>query len=202
MSTLPDEPRSFVGLLEELKSSGSGDTVTVGQLLQTVGRRSHGPVLLLLGFISISPLTIIPGANWIVATLTLIFSLQIVFGRQNPWMPGKLLGFKFKREHLEKGVESMRIPAEILDEVLEARLTFLTGKPFIQFVALICVGAALITYPLGFVPFGPLLPGLTILLFAIGLTSKDGGMIILASASFGGAILVMVELLQNWNQFF
>ncbi|MEE9380393.1 MAG: exopolysaccharide biosynthesis protein, partial [Hyphomonadaceae bacterium] len=59
-------------LMRSLVVNTDGERVTVRDLLNAVGRRSYGPILLLLGFIGISPLSIVPGANWLVALLTLI----------------------------------------------------------------------------------------------------------------------------------
>lgn len=182
-------------LLQSLVNNTEGDEVSVRQLLQAVGRRAYGPVLLLLGFISISPLTIIPGASWLVATLTLIFSLQIVIGRHTPWLPKQALDFKFKRDLLVQGAKGGVKYAHMVDALVRPRLTFLTAAPFVQIVGLMCVLAALITYPLGLVPFGPLLPGLAVLLFGLALTARDGVVVLLAALAFSGAAVILVRFL-------
>ncbi|MBY9066362.1 exopolysaccharide biosynthesis protein [Hyphomonas sp. WL0036] len=181
-------------MLRSLVLNTDGDEVTVDELLHAIGRRAHGPVFLLLGFIAVSPLTIIPGANWFIATVILAFALQVVFGLRRPWMPKGVTEFKFKRDHLVQGVAVSERYAHMVDALVKPRLTFLTEAPFIQLVALICVFAALITYPLGLVPFGPLLPSLTVLLFGLALTARDGAVLLLAACAFGGAILLMVKL--------
>lgn len=182
-------------LLQSLVLNTEGENVTVGQLLKAVGRRAYGPVLLLLGFIAVSPLTIIPGANWFVATITLIFSLQIVIGLRTPWLPRRALDFQFKRDHLVQGAKAGIKYAHMVDSLVRPRLTFLTAAPFVQIVGLLCVAAALITYPLGVVPFGPFLPGLTVLLFGLALTARDGAVVLLAGLTFSGAVLIMLQLL-------
>lgn len=189
-------------LLRSLVLNTEGEDVTVRELLQAVGRRAYGPVLLLLGFIAVSPLTIIPGANWFVATVTLIFALQIVVGRRTPWLPKRALDFSFKRSLLVQGAGEGEKYAHMVDALVRPRLIFLTESPFVQVVAMICVLAALITYPLGLVPLGPLLPSLTVLLFGLGLTARDGVVVLLAALTFGGAALVVFrmlpKLLQLW----
>ena len=62
----------------------------------------------------------------------------------------------------------------MIDYYLKPRFTILTAPLFVQLIGLICVAASLITIPLGLFPFGPVLPGLTILLFGLGLTARDG----------------------------
>jgi hypothetical protein len=83
----------------------------------------------------------------------------------------------------------------MVDSLVRPRLTFLTAAPFVQIVGLLCVAAALITYPLGIVPFGPFLPGLTVLLFGLALTARDGAVVLLAGLTFSGAVLIMLQIL-------
>lgn len=181
-------------LLRSLCTQTSGDTVSIHDLLDAVGRRAYGPILLLLGFIAISPLTIIPGANSLIAVLILIFSVQMVFGRRYPWVPKKALEFKFERKHLISGVAAMEKHAHTIDQLLRPRLVFLTKPPFVFIVALACVAAALVTIPLSFVPLGPLLPSLTVLLFGLAMTARDGFLLLLAGATLSGAVYLMVRV--------
>ncbi|MEQ8557798.1 MAG: exopolysaccharide biosynthesis protein [Henriciella sp.] len=182
-------------LMTSLCEQTEGETVTVRNLMDAVGRRAYGPILLLLGFISVSPLTFIPGATWLVALITLLVSLQIVIGKKFPWVPRRFLDFEFKRKHLVSGVEGGRKYAHMVDRYLKPRLTILTSPIFAPLIALICVAASVITIPLGFFPFGPLLPGLTILLFGLGLTARDGVFLLLAGAALTGAIIILIRVL-------
>lgn len=90
--------------MHSLVSETSGETITARDMLNAVGRRSYGPILLLLGFISISPLTIIPGATWLVSLIILEISGQILIGMRFPWVPARLLTFNFRSEDLLKDV--------------------------------------------------------------------------------------------------
>lgn len=185
---------NLCSLMDSLVENTEGETLTAHDLLDAVGRRSYGPVLLLLGFVSISPLTIVPGANTITSLLILVISVQIPFGRAYPWVPKRALAFQFKRADLLKGVEMARKYVRWVDALLHPRLTFLTEAPFAQLVALICVGAALVCFPLSFVPFGPVLPGIAVMLFGLGLTSRDGLVILAAGASLAGSVYLLFRL--------
>jgi hypothetical protein len=182
-------------LLRSLVLNTEGEEVTVRELLHAIGRRAYGPVLMLLGFIAVSPLTIIPGANWFVATLTLIFAVQIVVGRRTPWLPKSALDFSFKRSLLVQGAGAGEKYAHMVDALVRPRLHVLTEAPFVQVVAMLCVMAAMITYPLGVVPLGPLLPSLTILLFGLALTARDGVVLLLAALTFTGASVLVWKML-------
>ena len=185
-------------LLQSLCSNTSGETVTVGDMLDAIGRRSYGPILLLLGFIAISPLTLIPGGNWLVALITLLIAGQILFGKRFPWVPGRMQRIKFPRQALLNGAETLYPYARFVDRYLKPRLVFLTDPPFVQLVALVCIGAALITFPLGLLPLGPVIPGLTILLFGLALTARDGFVLVMAGALLA---LGVILLLRVWIRF-
>ena len=188
-----EKVHNLQSLLKSLCTQTTGETVSVGDLLNAVGRRSYGPVILLLGFIAISPLTLVPGANSLMAIIILIFAVQMVVGRAYPWLPKKALEFSFPRKHLLAGVEALDKHAHTVDQLLKPRFTFLTRAPFVQLVALALVGAALVTIPLSFIPLGPVLPSLTVLLFGLAITARDGFLLVLAGATLVGAVMLMVR---------
>lgn len=186
-------------LLESLESRTSGEEVTVSDLLDAVGRRAYGPLLLLLGFISITPVTLIPGVNWLLALLVMLIALQIVVGKAYPWVPSRLLRIRFSRSAMLKGVEQATPYACQVDRFLKPRLVFLTEPPFVQLVGMVCLTAALVTFPLGLVPLGPVLPSITVLLFGLALTARDGFLLILSGLVLVGAIWLAVRVA---SQFF
>ena len=188
------EVRNLESLLGSLCERTSGETVSVRDLLDAVGRRAYGPILTLLGFVAVSPLTIVPGANSIVALVVLVIALQMAFGKRYPWVPSRLLDMAFPREKLVEGVKGAQRYARFIDRLLAPRLTFLTEPPFAMIIAVICVAAALVTIPLSFVPLGPIVPSLAILLFGLGVTGRDGVFILLAGAALTGAGLLLVKL--------
>ena len=181
-------------LLQSLEDRTSGDRVSVAQMLNAVGRRSYGPLLLLLGFISITPLTIIPGANWLISLVTLLIAGQILLGKAYPWVPGRILKIAFPRKAMLEGIKQADPYVRQVDRFLKPRLAFLTDTPFVQLVALICVAAALLGFPLGLIPFGPVLPGLTVLLFGLALTARDGFALILACFALAGSCYLVAHL--------
>jgi hypothetical protein len=187
-------PENFTRLLGSLVTETSGEEVTLGQLMAIVGRRSFGAVILLLGLIAISPLTVVPGATWLVATVTLLFSIQLLFGARHPVLPKKLLQLKLKRATLVSFAAAGKKTAHIADRLTSPRLTFLTRPPFVLGVSLICIFAALATFPLGLIPFGPVLPGLSIVLMGVGLTARDGIFLLLSGFALAGSVMLLASL--------
>lgn len=182
-------PRNLQGLLDALTEETNGDaqTVTLHALLTTIGRRAYGPLLLFIGLFSISPATIVPGMTWLSAALTLVIAGQMALGLDHPWLPRRALEARFSRTALRTSVERARPWARRIDLLLKPRLHALARPPLVNFVALACVAAALITFPLGFIPFAPLAPGFAIVLFGLGMTAHDGFVLALGAALVAGA---------------
>ena len=172
------------------------DQVTIRELLATVGRRSYGPLLLVIGLFSISPATIVPGMTWLSAGLTLVIALQMLVGRRTPWLPRGALDASVSREMVVKGVAGFRPIARRVDAMMRPRLTFLASPPFVNLIALACAFTALVTIPLGLIPFAPLAPGFAIVMFGLGMTSRDGLLITFALMVVGGACYFMWPILE------
>ena len=193
------EPNNLGGVLDEIQETADAQPasrpLTLGDLLDSVGRRSYGPLLLVIGLIAISPVTAIPGMTWATAVLTLIVALQIAIGRERIWLPKSALNIKVGRRDVHKGVEKSRTAARWIDHLLRPRLEFLSKPPFVNIVGIICVAAALITFPLGLIPLLPLIPGIAIVAFGLGMTARDGVWLTLGVLVVGGAFWLAIPRL-------
>jgi len=193
------EPNNLGGVLDEIEETADAQPasrpLTLGDLLDSVGRRSYGPLLLVIGLIAISPVTAIPGMTWATAVLTLIVALQIAIGRERIWLPKSALNIKVGRRDVHKGVEKSRTAARWIDHLLRPRLEFLSKPPFVNIVGIICVAAALITFPLGLIPLLPLIPGIAIVAFGLGMTARDGVWLTLGVLVVGGAFWLAIPRL-------
>lgn len=185
------------GILAQSAHSGSGSrSISVGAIVRAIGHDAHGPLLLAVGLISISPATLVPGSTWALAAVTLLIALQMALQKDRAWMPRRALRIRLSQERLADFIQAARPAANAVDRVVRPRWRFLSEQPWIIIIALMCALAALITFPLGLIPFAPLAPGLAIVLFGLGLTARDGvllaaGMAVLAS----GLFLVLASLI-------
>ncbi len=55
-------------------------------------------------------------------------------------------------------------------------------------VALFCIAAALITFPVSFIPLVPLAPSLAVVIFGLGMAARDGLWLLAGMAVISGAI--------------
>ncbi len=179
-------PHTLADMLERVSAlSAENDKVTLAAVLAVIGRRAYGPLLLVIGLISISPLTAAPGATWLAAAITLALSAQMAVGAPHPWLPSNALTARIPGKMLRRAATAAMPWARRIDIALRPRLTWLVDPPFVFGTALACVAAALITFPLGLIPLAPLAPGSAICLFGLALMTRDGLVASLAWACLG-----------------
>ncbi|MBL8536742.1 MAG: exopolysaccharide biosynthesis protein [Hyphomonadaceae bacterium] len=194
-----DEPSSLSEVLDEVQQEVGDERLTppemtLGELLNAVGRQSYGPLLLIIGLFAISPATIMPGMTWLAAALTLIVAGQMAFGMKHMWLPSWALRAKAPRSMVRLGVREARDWSGRIDGLLRPRLTFLVKPPFVNLVALLCIAAAVITFPLGLIPLAPLAPGLAVVFFGLGMVARDGLWLGLGAGAVGGAFWLAAPL--------
>ncbi|WP_374473181.1 exopolysaccharide biosynthesis protein [Phenylobacterium sp.] len=169
-------------LLYELDKAAedSGPKVSVGEIMETIGRRSFGPLLLLGGLLGMTPVAAIPTAPTIIATITLLVSVQLLFGRDSIWIPRFLEKLSVKAERVKKTVRVSEKPARVVDKLVKPRLQALTKPMADRVVALVCILVALCVPPLELLPFAAFIPSLAIATFGLGLIARDGLLVLIA----------------------
>jgi hypothetical protein len=174
------EPHTLTALLHQIEKRIDGDgpgpagKVSIQQILDVVGKRAYGPILLIIGIMSVSPLGLIPGSTWTFAVLTLLVSAQMALNLPHPWLPAAALRASFSEAKIQAALCKVRPVTRVIDQIIRPRLQFLADQPWLMIVALLAIAAALITFPLSFIPLAPFLPGATIILIGLGITARDG----------------------------
>ncbi|MEM7781898.1 MAG: exopolysaccharide biosynthesis protein [Planctomycetota bacterium] len=175
-----ESPKRLSDILDHFVETTEGkEKVTIGDLLDSLSSRSHGPMLLFPAIIAVSPIGMIPGMSVVTGTLIVLIATQMMFFSSRPWIPKRLANFEFTREKLKSGSEKTKRWVKWIEKAIFRRLQFFTTGIAIYPVAMICILLAISFYPLAFVPFGVFLPGCAIAMFALGLTAQDGLLVIL-----------------------
>lgn len=165
------------------------DSVTLDEILEAVGRRSFGPLLLLAGLVVLAPLVgDIPTVPTIMALLVLLVAVQLLLRRNEFWLPGWLLRRSVERGKIRKAVGWLRRPAGWVDRVLRPRLKALTGDAGAVAVALACILIALAMPPMEFVPFSANIAGAALTAFGLSLITRDGLVALVAFLFTFGAL--------------
>jgi len=174
------EPHDLTALLDKIEKRVERDgpspqgKLSLHDILDVVGRRAYGPLLLIIGVLSVSPLSLIAGSTWTFAVLTLLVATQMAFNKRHPWLPESALKVSFPQAKIQAALRKVRPWTKAIDKVIRPRLEFLAGEPWLAMIALLAIAAALITFPLSFIPLAPFIPGVTIILIGLGVTARDG----------------------------
>jgi hypothetical protein len=186
-STSAETADSLTAMLDRIQERVDADgaemadgKLSLGEILDLVGRRAYGPLLLIIGVLSVSPLALLPGSTWAFAALTLLVAVQMALHLKHPWLPPAALRVSFPEKEIYGALRSVRPWTRAVDTMVKPRLEFLAHEPWLLLVALLAIVAALVTFPLSFIPFAPFIPGATIILIGLGVTARDGLLLSLA----------------------
>ena len=151
------------------------------------GRGGLGQVLFVLALPVLAPLP--PGASMVLALPLLIVAPQIVAGRDRLWLPGWLARRTFDRAAFTKLVGRVLPLLERIEALGRPRISVLTGTLGARAVGVAATLMALVlVLP---IPFANLLPALALGLFALGLTRREGLLVLGGYALLGLAVAVI-----------
>jgi hypothetical protein len=169
-------------LLDRVSEAARGhDRVSIGGILQIVGRRSFGPLLLFGGLIALSPIIgDTPGVPTMVGLFVLIITVQLLFGREYLWLPRWLLKRSIARESLCKALAWLRKPARFVDRLIRPRLTALTHTIGMYMIAAVSFAIAAAMPVMEIIPFVANGAGAALTAFGLALVAHDGLLAIVA----------------------
>ncbi|GHA83535.1 exopolysaccharide biosynthesis protein [Modicisalibacter luteus] len=163
-------------LIEHLDTSTrNSERVSLGMIVESIGDRSFGPLLLVAGLITLAPLIgDIPGVPTLMAILVLLVSVQLILGRRHFWLPQWLLRRSVEEKTFTRGIRWMRRPAYWIDKLLRPRLSMLVRGPGLYAVAVTCSLIAFAMPLMEVVPFSANGAGAALTLFGLALIGRDG----------------------------
>lgn len=156
----------------------------MGDVVDHIGARTHGPLLLFPALIVVAPTGAIPLVPTIMGGLIAIVGLQIILSRQRIWVPTRLKRLEISRDRLEKYLDFVDTWAKRLDWAVRARLASVTEGPFVIAGAIVSIFMGLLMPPLELVPFAAAGPAAVVATLGVGLTAGDG-IWVLAGLSLG-----------------
>jgi len=181
-------PKGIGEALDALLSESEGqEHLRVGDILHTFGRQAFGPLILIPAVLLTLPTGVLPGVPLVLGAFIALICLEIVFGSRQPTIPRLFSRLKMSRQSVVKAREGAARPIALVDRLIRPRLTFLVGHPFIELIAVICLGLCALLLPLEFVPFATALPGSVLILMGLAITARDGLIAALGMVSAGGA---------------
>lgn len=193
---MTQEPHSIEEVLESIEDLGEDrEEVCVGDALDEFGRRSFGPMLLLLPLIEFSPVGGIPGAPTFLALMIALIAGQLLFGRDHVWLPAFLERRAVNGDKLARAAHHLDGAAAAIDRWFRGRLKWLTKGVWPRIAAAMILLLCCMVPPLEFVPFASSAPMLAIAAFGLALMVRDGLLMLIAfTLSFVAVSVVLVFL--------
>ena len=167
-------------VLDRLEHSVRGESVTVQEVVAELGQRSFAALMLIFALISTSPASAIPGLTATVAGIVFILVVQMILGRQCVWLPRFIYRRRLSRAKLCKGIGWLRKPVAFVERFLKARLVFLMHRPWL-FLPLVPILLLTLAMPfMEVVPTSGSIASAVIALFAAGLLTRDGALVLVS----------------------
>lgn len=158
-------------LLNRIRERLRAEHVTLGEVLEHLGERAPGFLLVALSIPAIVPTPGVP-AGLVFGTVLALVSLQMIAGQQCLYVPG-WLSRRQVRSGVVQGVVARATP--VLDRIerwLAPRYTAFTRPAMLRPLGfLVLLMGVLIALP---IPFGNTVPGIAVLVIALGLVVRDG----------------------------
>ena len=187
--------------LVQLAENAKGDAISLDSILGQLHERAFGLFLLVLALPCCIPF--LYGIPQIVSLPLMFVSVQILMGRQTPWLPERLAARTVSVDGLQNLARRAAPWLRRIEAISRPRHAQLTRAPLDRVVGLSLVFfSASILVPL---PGTNTVPGFAVVLVSMGLLQRDGilvivGMILgtawIASLIFAGATLV--SLIKTW----
>lgn len=167
----------------------SVDRIAVRDIVQLLGNRSLGGLMLVFAFPMALPIPA-PGLSIVFGVPLVLISAQLMLGFSHVQLPAKLMRQTIPRPRFASIVERVLPILRRLERILKPRIVWLSGRAATIPIGIVCVILALtIALP---IPFGNVIPGIAISLFAVGLLQQDGLAIML------GFVISIVAAIVIW----
>jgi hypothetical protein len=163
-------------ILQRLTRGRAQERVSLRQMLDEMGERSFGFLLILFSVPNLLPLPGVPGVSFVTGMAILFISIQLILARDELALPRWLSGKSFSRVQLAHFVAKTNPVLRWLEKPVRPRLSPLVagaGERVVGMVALI--HALTLALP---IPMGNLPQAVALILLALALIELDGVMAI------------------------
>jgi hypothetical protein len=180
-------PERTSEVLRDLVAEGDSERVTFREILTLLRHRAVGFALLIFALPCALPMP--PGIPTLCGIALVIIAVNLIAARQRLWLPGVIADKSVSRADLRRVVERVTPYLERLEKICRPRLPIVTdqvGKILIGIVIL-ALGLVMIL-PIPFV--GNMPPGFAASIIAIGMTERDGLVVLIGTVASATAIAV------------
>lgn len=172
--------RVLSDVLDQLESSAHGESITVAEVIEKLGHKSFASLMMGFAMISLSPASAIPGITSVVALIVFILVVQMIAGRTSVWLPSIVTRQRMSTAKLCRGIRWLRRPVRFVERYLKPRLGLLLHRPWLWLPLILILGLTLFMPIMEVVPMSGSIASGVIVLFAAGLLTRDGALVLAA----------------------
>lgn len=163
---------SLSSLLLAFAANFTAERVRVRDIIESLGQRSFGFILLIFALPNSLPMIGIPGVSAITGMPMLFVAVQMALGHKRVYLPRWIADSSLATVDFQKLVNKVAPWLQRLEKLMKPRIPVLTQGNAERWLGAFCALLAfLLVLP---IPFGNLLPALGILFIALGLIERDG----------------------------
>lgn len=176
--------RSSDVLLEIANHKDLKGLITYHRVMEVLGDRAFGLIVLFFALPSALPFSTIPGVAVIFSAPIILFSCQMIFARKTLWLPNFIAKRTIQQETISKVISATLPYLTKVESFLKPRWPFMNSR-FMEIIngVVICCLALLLMLP---IPLSNFIFAGLLVIFSLGLIEKDGLFILLGHI---GAIL-------------
>ncbi|ARE38553.1 Exopolysaccharide synthesis, ExoD [Rhodovulum sp. P5] len=184
-------------LLEDLQNLAlSKADVSISDLIDTVGSRGFGPLLMVLSAFLILPIGMVPGIPAVVAVFMILIGGRMMTGNDRLWLPERVGRVSFSGHMLAVSVARAEPTVLWMRPFVAPRLAFLIDSAVAhRILALILMATGVMVLVAGFIPGLPFALSFHVLLLGLALSTRDG---FVALSGYG---ILIGEALVIWRIF-
>ncbi|WP_296169938.1 exopolysaccharide biosynthesis protein [uncultured Brevundimonas sp.] len=190
------DTRTFSQVIEDI---GARDEpkLYLSELINGFGERGFGAMLLFFGLVSVV-IGAVPGTTTVLGAPILLIAIQLVFRRDQLWMPSWILKRSIDRATYRNAIGKIMKPLRKVERLSRPRLSIMSSDASEMLIGLACIVLCLILM----LPItgGNLVPSLIVAAFGFGLMQRDGAIIIagwIGTAGFGVFVWLAWELISR-----
>ncbi|MFC3023923.1 exopolysaccharide biosynthesis protein [Vibrio zhugei] len=158
-------------------------SISIGDLLELLKRRSYGALLIML-----SLLGFIPGISFFAGFAIFLLGLQLALGFYAPRLPKFANKRELNQQKTLHFIEELQPWLHKLERFVKPRWDWLSSEPVRRLLgALICVLALMSVLPLPFINFAP---NFAVICLSLGIIERDGLCILVGSLLSVGALWI------------
>jgi hypothetical protein len=204
MERAKHDPRKASEILADLARDAPSDRVSLRYIVEALGDRAFGLLMLMFAMPNAVGLGAIPGLSTVFGLPQMFIAAQMLMGRERLWLPPWLLDRAVSRADFQKIVDKSTPYMLKVERVLRPRWNFLSAKLAEQLLGgVFLVMAIIVSMP---IPLGNQPPAIAMAFIAIGMIAGDGLYVIVglfvaviavavaAAVVLGGAAAIMMGI--------